>query len=100
MSQREKAESNEYNLRFLVEQQAHKIKKFEEKYKTSLVEILERKINLLRGEVKKLKQDNVNKSRKFCYEARQCSWVKHRWQSAVLRDLQCLIHKEQVIGSV
>lgn len=64
---REKAESNEYNLRFLVEQQAHKIKACE-KLKPNLTEILEKRLILLRSEVKRLKEDISQKSRKFCHQ--------------------------------
>lgn len=67
--QREKAESSECNLRFLVEQQAHKIQGFEEKFEPNLVEIMEKKISFLKKEILKLKQDNVYKSSKYCYQA-------------------------------
>ncbi|XP_050699191.1 uncharacterized protein LOC126986838 [Eriocheir sinensis] len=59
---REKAESSEYNLRFLVDQQAHKIKACE-KLKPNLTEILEKRLVLLRSEVKRLKEENSLKSR-------------------------------------
>lgn len=67
MMRREKAESDEYNLRFLVEQQAHKIKSFK-KVTPNLLEISEKKLNLCRAEMKKLKQESIYKSSKWWYQ--------------------------------
>lgn len=65
VKRREKAESEEYNLRFVVEQQKHKIKGFETKFKSSLVETLERKLSCLRADIKRMKQEGMEKSREF-----------------------------------
>ena len=66
IKQREKAEADAYNLRFVLKQQAHKIKNFEQKFQSSLVETLEKKVNSLRAEIRKMKTNDTRQSREFC----------------------------------
>ncbi|XP_069957161.1 uncharacterized protein [Cherax quadricarinatus] len=101
MKRREKAENQENNHLFTIEQQKHQILSLKEKVDTNLVEILEKKLNSARSEIKRLKNvidektGEISELKDFIDDRRlhfERNSKKALWSLKVARDYGLLLY--------